>query len=290
MSYINLNEKELTALAGLPPLYFQLYVMGLKSAMDYRTGMVGASANGFISWQTLVKKLTPKRCKGGLYIVPTVAQIKRGINALAKRELLEKKSTKDHLIFYLKSAFRKDPQKTPLNDPPNVSTVADVARAPANDETGKRPPKRQTTGPNLIDINKEKKKDIPKGISKKEKSAPCNVALVFEHWRAVMKHPGAKLDEKRRQLIQKQLAAGYSAKELMDAISGCAVTPFNMGQNDRGEVYDGLHLILRDAERVERFIANFMDPPRGKNKFQTNTEVLREWAAEKMGGIEYAAL
>ena len=33
----------------------------------------------------------------------------------------------------------------------------------------------------------------------------------------------------------------------MKAIAGCGVTPFNMGDNEHGRVYDSIELILRDG-------------------------------------------
>jgi hypothetical protein len=74
------------------------------------------------------------------------------------------------------------------------------------------------------------------------------VVSVFEHWRQVMDHPKAVLDKQRRRVIQLALNRGYSVEDLCLAITGCSVTPHNCGHNDRGERYDGLHLILRSAD------------------------------------------
>ncbi len=79
---------------------------------------------------------------------------------------------------------------------------------------------------------------------------------VFQHWQTVMKHPGAKLDEKRQRKINQALKLGYSVIDLKQAIDGCAKTPYNMGKNDNGQVFDDIGLILRDAEHIERFINN----------------------------------
>ncbi len=71
-----------------------------------------------------------------------------------------------------------------------------------------------------------------------------------------MNHPRARLDDRRKTIINRSLKIGYSVGELKTAIDGCARTPHNMGQNDRGQVYDGLHVILRDADQIDRFIRN----------------------------------
>ncbi len=92
------------------------------------------------------------------------------------------------------------------------------------------------------------------------------VAAVFDHWRKVMGHLKAKLDDKREKLIEARMKAGYSADDLKAAIDGCSKTPFNMGHNEQGTRYDGLELILRDGAHVDRFIATNSNPPRPMGK------------------------
>jgi hypothetical protein len=92
--------------------------------------------------------------------------------------------------------------------------------------------------------------DIPEintSASKKE---------LFNYWQEKMNHPRAKLDKKRGNVIKNALQLGYSVVDLKQAIDGCAKTQFNMGQNDKRQVYDDISLILRDSEHIERFINN----------------------------------
>ena len=86
---------------------------------------------------------------------------------------------------------------------------------------------------------------------------------VFKFWQQTMKHPKAAYDEKRKALIRKQLKH-YSAEDLKKAIHGCSLTPHNMGDNDRGERFDSIELILREAKQIDRFIHNADNPPAGK--------------------------
>lgn len=79
---------------------------------------------------------------------------------------------------------------------------------------------------------------------------------VFRFWQEHLNHHKAKLDEKREKAIKARLKNGYSVDDLMAAVRGCKQTPFNMGKNDRGEVYDDIELICRDAEHVDRFMRN----------------------------------
>lgn len=80
------------------------------------------------------------------------------------------------------------------------------------------------------------------------------MARLFEHWQRVHGHPNAKLDGKRRRAIERALKSHGEAM-VRAAIDGCAKSPFHKGQNDRGQVYDDLTLILRDASKIESFAA-----------------------------------
>ncbi len=113
-----------------------------------------------------------------------------------------------------------------------------------------------------------------------------SIFKIFEHWQTVMKHPNTKLDPKRKVCIGKALDWGYSVEQLCQAITGCSLTPYNQGQNDRGQRYDGLCLILRDSDQIDRFIDNYHCPPRpvteAERKTNANVQSLQRWAAEKM--------
>jgi len=78
--------------------------------------------------------------------------------------------------------------------------------------------------------------------------------------------------------------------QLCDAISGCSVTPHNTSDNDRGQRYDGLHIILRDGDQIDRFIHNHYNPPKplsdGERKIRANVRVAQEWATNKITNEE----
>lgn len=138
------------------------------------------------------------------------------------------------------------------------------------------------------------------GTGKKEKdivaqARPCtregdDVVIVFNHWKTVLQHPNARLDDKRKKLIRNALKMGYSVTQLCDAIAGCSYTPHNMGDNDRGQCYDGLHIILRDADQIDRFIRNALSPPRLPNLanklMQANIAAGQNWLQKKMKEAE----
>ncbi len=109
---------------------------------------------------------------------------------------------------------------------------------------------------------------------------------IFKHWKTTMKHPDAKLDSKRKMLIAKALSLGYDIEQLCNAITGCSVTPHNMGDNDRGQRYDGLHVILRDADQIDRFIYHYHYPPQpirdADKRTQGNIHAMQCWVNKKM--------
>ncbi len=119
------------------------------------------------------------------------------------------------------------------------------------------------------------------------------ITKVFQHWKEVMHHIDAKLDNKRRSLISKALSFGYSAEQLCQAIVGCSLTPHNIGDNDKGQRYDGLHIILRDADQIDRFIKNYHTPPQPLRKtdqlLQGNVAAVKRWINKQTQEDQYGS-
>lgn len=78
------------------------------------------------------------------------------------------------------------------------------------------------------------------------------VEVVFAAWQESTGKPQAKLDAKRRRVIQAALAT-YPVEDVLDAVRGWRHSPHHRGENDRGTVYNDLGLLLRDASRIEQF-------------------------------------
>ncbi|TDY23593.1 uncharacterized protein YdaU (DUF1376 family) [Paraburkholderia sp. BL6665CI2N2] len=97
--------------------------------------------------------------------------------------------------------------------------------------------------------------------SESKASESADIEGVFEYWRKSMNTPKSKLDDKRRGVIRRALKAGYSPRDLCRAIQGCSLTPYNQGDNDRGQKYLGIQVCLKDADQIDRFIANAKSPP-----------------------------
>ena len=108
---------------------------------------------------------------------------------------------------------------------------------------------------------------------------PDHALTVFQYWQSVLDHPKAALDSKRKALIKKWLKH-YDHTDLQKAILGCSLTPFNMGDNDRGQRYDSLTVIFKDADQIDRFMRNADSPPSGKIKtIQQTQDESRQQAA-----------
>ena len=110
---------------------------------------------------------------------------------------------------------------------------------------------------------------------------PSAAETVFAHWKHTFGHPTAVLDSNRRLWIARALKKGYSAAELCQAITGCFQTPYNRGQNAQGQSYYGLHVILRDADQIERFIRHCHYPPQTPSTSNTclagNIRAAKQW-------------
>lgn len=116
---------------------------------------------------------------------------------------------------------------------------------------------------------------------------------IFEHWKTVMRHPHARLDPKRKALIGKASKLGYSVEQLCHAITGCSITPHNIGDNERGQRYDGLHVILRDADQIDRFIHHYCCPPKPLREVdkrqEANLQALQRWMSKKTEEVQHEA-
>lgn len=93
----------------------------------------------------------------------------------------------------------------------------------------------------------------PSGQNPDEQKKVDEVAEIFSFWQKVMNSPKSVLDTNRKGLIQRALK-DYTPAQLCKAIRGCSKSPHNMGRNEQNTRYNGLGLILRNAEKIERFM------------------------------------
>jgi hypothetical protein len=124
-----------------------------------------------------------------------------------------------------------------------------------------------------------------RAVDRAEADTPLDT--IFAYWQKMMNSPKSALDDKRRSLITQALKS-YSPADICKAIRGCSKSPHNMGHNDRKTKYNGLNLILRDAEHIDYFIN--LDTSNAKPAVETvdqmNARVAAEFLADGQGGDE----
>lgn len=96
----------------------------------------------------------------------------------------------------------------------------------------------------------------------KQSELKSQIAEIFDHWQQVMKKPQARLIITRSRAIAGRLREGYSVADIKSAIDGCRMSPFHMGENDAGNIYNDLTLICRNGAKLEQFIAFLEKTPR----------------------------
>lgn len=81
------------------------------------------------------------------------------------------------------------------------------------------------------------------------------VRVVFDYWRALLNHPGARLDDQRDKRIRKALKA-FSIEELRLACIGITHSDWHMGRDPKNpKVFDAISNVFKDAQQIESFIA-----------------------------------
>jgi len=96
----------------------------------------------------------------------------------------------------------------------------------------------------------------PEDDKAKQKKIEQNklIEQIFEYWKTAMKHPGSSLSPEREKHIRARLNNGFSYEQCIEAIDGCAGSPYHMGINDTSTVYDSIELIFRNTSKTEGFI------------------------------------
>ena len=89
----------------------------------------------------------------------------------------------------------------------------------------------------------------------------AEVLEVFNFWKEKFNHPRQSLNDSYKKIISLALK-NLTLSDCLDAIEGCSLTPHNIGQNDTGQKWDGLHIIFDFKKgNPARFIKNKHDPP-----------------------------
>lgn len=181
-----LNDAELSALDGLPPLHFKLYVAALKRYMDSKSGLIGLKRG--ISWQSIKEAVYIEPRSGVETVNPSKDQIRRAVAILDSIGLITKIEAGKKLVFKCELAtLDRSVQKQAASFSPHQAATDEAKIIPLISETcineneqAAIPENEQAAIPL---ISREKKKDIPKGISKKEarRQLPADFQVTAQH-------------------------------------------------------------------------------------------------------------
>ncbi len=82
--------------------------------------------------------------------------------------------------------------------------------------------------------------------------SPAAVEQVFEYWKVTLgKRDNVVLSDIRRAYIAEGII-DYGVKACMEAIQGCSISDFHMGDNRQNVQYNDIELILRPG-KIEKF-------------------------------------
>jgi len=91
------------------------------------------------------------------------------------------------------------------------------------------------------------------GLGESEPASPSPVEVVFEAWvESTGKTAQTQLDKDRRKFITAALR-DYPVEDVVDAVRGWKFSAHHRGENENKTVYNGLHLLLKNAEKIEQF-------------------------------------
>lgn len=108
-------------------------------------------------------------------------------------------------------------------------------------------PSRAILSPSLKDLRQQKtSNDVELPLD-----AKGSIEEIFTAWQKSTGHERAVLDVKRRRLIANAIKS-HGVGDVLDAVRGWERSPFHRGENERGHVYNGLELVLRDAAHIEQ--------------------------------------
>lgn len=104
--------------------------------------------------------------------------------------------------------------------------------------------------------------EVPITTASTVKISQAEIEEVFDHWvstfRSSGRGPTPVLSDKRKSKIARAIR-DYGVKTCLEAVSGCAMSDWHMGDNPRGKRYDDIELILRDSAHIERFATIFAE-------------------------------
>lgn len=224
-----------------PPEWLKIWVYILLK-VQYQNGRRFARGTGYFNWEE------DKRNLKGV----TKHQWYHCIEFLRKdRMIATQKTTRGNIIKVLK-----------------YDTYQDSALYKSETKSEARAKQKRSTSETIF-------KELKKGRKKEHKDIP---AEIFSFWKDHLNHPKALLTPDRRKKIGARLKEGYIIKQSQDAIRGCKLSAYHMGDNPQGKVYDTIELIFRNGDKIEQFINIYKEALKhGKNSKRGKRDTRAGW-------------
>ena len=146
----------------------------------------------------------------------------------------------------------KEPSDNPEETQPVILANPEETKSKANQELLTNNEELGTNNQELLTTNDEPKdkKPMPSKLDPVK-----DHQSIFDYWVLVMsKGNSTQLTPKRLANIKARLKDGYTVAEIKQAIDGCRLDPFSMGDNDRNKPFNDIELICRTGEKLESFI------------------------------------
>lgn len=225
---------------GLPPLTTRIWIwVLLHAAREAHTwrGITFEPGELFTSYESIAKGVAWSENRK--IVTPSVASVRWSLKKLLQRQALQQEPQQGGLFIKVLhwEEYQGDKKRT------TTGTTTGTTTEPRQDH-------------DTIQEVKEGKE-----VKKTHMSPPSPERTVFEFWKKIMgKTDRTDFDSPRQTAVQRGLKT-LTLDEALAAVQGCALTPHNMGLNDRETKYNDLTLIFRDASHWERFI----ETARGKS-------------------------
>lgn len=225
------HPKTLAANAGMPCSPGWLYVCGLCYSNEHLTDgfipthVLGALAPGTTKCVAAVKRLVESaqwHVVDGGWLIHDYGEHQRSAGEIRDRRASDAER---------KASVRKKSRRTPHGQ------VEESAKSPS--------------GVQAVEGREQKAegREEVKALS----AAPTEVVQVFEAWvLSTERTSRTELSPQRRRVISNALKL-YPLADLLDAVDGWRFSAHHRGENDRGEIYNDIELLLKSSKQVEKF-------------------------------------
>lgn len=115
------------------------------------------------------------------------------------------------------------------------------------------------------------------------------VAIIFESWKRIRKHPNSVLSKERKQKIEERLKEKRKFCDFLNAFYGIQYSSHHMGRNDRNKVYDDIFTICKNAAMFEEHAARWVKANKAREPIRAEPNHISKQEAVDRGVINKEA-